>query len=76
MRIWFRCPVCRARHDRGFVDGTSLFRCLGCGYQGHGFSADPKVDRAMFADREAANAIDRSLGLQGVTLGVDPGLVL
>ena len=34
--IHFQCPTCGAEHRRGFVDGVSLFRCLRCGYQGHG----------------------------------------
>ncbi len=71
-RIQFECPVCHARHDRGFLDGVSLFRCLGCGYQGHGFHPDPEIDRAVFVDHEAGNAISRSLGLPETPLGVDP----
>lgn len=70
--IQFECPTCGASHDRGFVDGVSLFRCLRCGYQGHGFHPDPETDRAVYAEHCAANAMNRSLGLPEVPLGVDP----
>ncbi len=68
----FQCPTCGAEHRRGFVDGISLFRCLGCGYQGHGFSADRDIDAAIYADHLAANAHLRSSGLEEVPLGRDP----
>ena len=70
--IHFHCPVCDAEHWRGFVDGVSLFRCLRCGYAGHGFHGDPTIDREIYADHCAANAINRSLGLSETPLGVDP----
>ena len=70
--IMFKCPTCDAEHTRGFLDGVSLFRCLKCGYQGHGFHSDPKIDRQVFADHEAANTISRSLGIAETPLGVDP----
>jgi hypothetical protein len=35
--IRFTCPTCSATHGRGFLDGVSVFRCLRCGYLGHGF---------------------------------------
>ncbi len=70
--IRFQCPCCGARHDRGFVDGVSLFRCFGCGYQGHGFHPDPGVDKSVYADHLAANALNRAAGVPEVPLGVDP----
>lgn len=70
--IEFECPACGARHQRGFVDGVNTFRCLGCGYQGHGFSADRAIDRDVLMEHEAANAMNRSLGVPEVPLGVDP----
>jgi len=70
--IQFECPSCGAHHGRGFVDGVSLFRCLRCGYQGHGFHADPEIDRAVYADHCAANELNRSLGIPEAPLGVDP----
>jgi Zn ribbon nucleic-acid-binding protein len=70
--ISFKCPTCNAEHTRGFIDGVSLFRCLRCGYQGHGFHSDPEIDRQVFADHEAANAISRALGISETPLGVDP----
>lgn len=70
--IAFKCPACAAEHDRGFIDGVSIFRCLGCGYQGHGFHVDPAIDREVFANHEAGNAVSRALGLAETPLGVDP----
>jgi len=70
--IKFKCPTCHAEHARGFLDGVSLFRCLRCGYQGHGFNSDPEVDRLVFLDHQEANAISRSLGIPETPLGVDP----
>jgi Zn ribbon nucleic-acid-binding protein len=70
--IKFKCPTCDAEHTRGFFDGISVFRCLRCGYQGHGFHRDLVTDRAMFADHEAANAVCRLLGIPETPLGVDP----
>lgn len=69
--IRFECPTCGAHHARGFVDGASLFRCLRCGYLGHGFD-DPALDADVFAEHQAANRVNRSLGLPEVPLGVDP----
>lgn len=71
-RIRFKCPVCDAEHDRGFVDGVSVFRCLGCGYTGHGFHPDPSIDRECLAEHVANNALHRKLGIPEVPLGVDP----
>jgi Zn ribbon nucleic-acid-binding protein len=70
--IHFRCPTCNAEHHRGFVDGVSVFRCLRCGYSGHGFHSDADIDRDAYADHCAANADLRRLGLPEVPLGVDP----
>lgn len=70
--ITFKCPTCDAEHTRGFLDGVSLFRCLRCGYQGHGFHSDPEIDRQVLADHKAANAINRLLGVPETPLGVDP----
>ena len=72
MSICFICPSCDATHDRGFIDGVCIFRCLKCGYQGHGFSADPEIDAEVFEEHQQANAINRSLGLSEVPLGDDP----
>lgn len=70
--IRFRCPTCEAEHDRGFVDGVDTFRCLNCGYNGHGFSSDTDTDRQMLAEHEATNAVNRALGVPEVPLGIDP----
>lgn len=70
--IHFQCPACNAEHWRGFLDGVSLFRCLRCGYQGHGFHPDSDIDRDVYADHVEANAISRALGLPETPLGVDP----
>jgi len=42
--IHFTCPSCDAKHDRGYVNGVDVFRCLHCGYSGHGFHPDPAID--------------------------------
>ena len=39
--IHFTCPSCHAKHDRGYVNGSDTFRCLGCGYVGLGSPAPP-----------------------------------
>jgi Zn ribbon nucleic-acid-binding protein len=70
--ILFECPTCEARHTRGFLDGVCLFRCLHCGYQGHGFHPDPDIDRAVFADHQESNRHSRALGIPETPLGVDP----
>lgn len=70
--IHFQCPTCNAEHRRGFLDGVSLFRCLRCGYMGHGFHPDPEIDREVYADHCEANAISRALCLPETPLGVDP----
>lgn len=45
--VHFTCPSCGAAHDRGYVDGADTFRCLRCGYVGHGFHPDPEIDREV-----------------------------
>jgi hypothetical protein len=69
--IQFTCPVCSASHDRGCIDGVSLFRCLACGYQGHGHHPDPEIDREVEAERLAGNALNRAAGVGEVPPGVD-----
>ena len=64
MTIHFQCPTCSATHDRGYLDGVSLFRCLHCGYVGYGHHPDIAIDAEVHADIQAANAANTSLGLQ------------
>lgn len=71
-RLVFECPGCGATHDRGFVNGVDVFRCLGCGYSGHGFSTDIEIDRAVYADHCEGNAWNLAHGLPEVPLGRDP----
>lgn len=61
--IKFICPCCAAEHERGYVDGATVFRCLGCGYMGHGFHSDAEIDRELFTEHAAANAWSRARGL-------------
>ncbi len=70
--ILFECPTCGARHRRGFLNGVDVFRCLRCGYVGHGFHTDPEIDREVFEEHCAINALHRRLGIPELTLGVDP----
>jgi Zn ribbon nucleic-acid-binding protein len=70
--IYFQCPTCEARHTRGFFNGVDMFRCMGCGYQGHGFHSDPEIDRAVYSDHVVSNANLRLLGLPETPLGIDP----
>lgn len=62
-RIHFECPNCHATHDRGMLDGVSLFRCLRCGYQGHGWHPDDEIDRAVVEEIRYGNRVNASLGL-------------
>lgn len=71
-RIHFVCPTCKAEHFRGFLDGVCLFRCLRCGYQGHGFHPDREIDHELYAQHVEGNESLRALGLPEVPLGVDP----
>lgn len=51
--IHFTCPQCAARHDRGYAGYTvGAFRCLRCGYSGHGLHQDADIDREVFAEWE------------------------
>jgi len=68
----FVCPSCEATHTRGFIDGISLFRCLNCGYSGHGFNNDPAIDKELYAQHQEANALNRAHGIPEVPLGDDP----
>lgn len=61
--IHFACPRCEARHSRGYVNGVDLFRCLGCGYVGHGLHPDEDVDQAAFEEAVENVALDARLGL-------------
>lgn len=70
--IKFKCPSCSAEHNRGFVDGVDTFRCLACGYQGHGFHTERSIDRDCLAEHQANNRLNRQLGVPEVPLGVDP----
>lgn len=70
--VRFECPVCHVTHRRGFVDGVSVFRCLSCGYQGHGFHPDAAIDEDVYQQHCESNAWNRSRGIPEVPLGVDP----
>lgn len=60
----FTCPGCGASHDRGYVNGVDpIYRCLHCGYSGHGFHPDQKIDREIGREIRANQAVDRELGL-------------
>jgi rubredoxin len=61
--IHFDCPRCGASHDRGYLNGVDIFRCLGCGYVGHGFHPDEQIDHEVGQTIREAQAINRSLGL-------------
>jgi hypothetical protein len=61
--IHFACPVCGAKHNRGYVDGVSIFRCLKCGYTGHGLHPDPEIDSEVWGDIQEAEKFDREHGL-------------
>jgi Zn ribbon nucleic-acid-binding protein len=71
-RIRFVCPACHATHDRGMVNGVDVFRCLRCGYAGHGFHTDPEIDCAVLAEHNEGNAFNRAHGLAEVPMGRDP----
>lgn len=70
--IQFECPTCGAKHTRGFINGVDVFRCLRCGYMGHGFHPDAETDRQLYEEHRAANAVNRAAGITEVPLGVDP----
>jgi hypothetical protein len=49
--ICFTCPSCGASHTRGYHHGiVGYFRCLHCGYDGHGHHPDRDVDEAVHAE--------------------------
>lgn len=53
--VHFTCPTCDAKHDRGWVGYTpGTFRCLHCGYSGHGIHPDADIDRAEYAHHVAS----------------------
>jgi rubredoxin len=60
--IHFTCPSCDAKHDRGYVNGVDAFRCLRCGYVGHGLHPDHETDLALFAEWKSNNVYNRSCG--------------
>lgn len=62
--IHFDCPFCNAHHERGYVNGIDVFRCLKCGYVGYGYHPDPVIDAEVHADVKEALAIDKALGLK------------
>lgn len=62
--IEFECPRCGARHNRGYVDGVGTFRCLGCGYTGHGFHPDEETDRLLGQEIRANQAWNVAHGLE------------
>ena len=69
--ILFCCPSCNAKHSRGFLDYVCLFRCLRCGYQGHGFHPEQEIDKELFEDHKKANTFNRINGLPEAPLGID-----
>jgi Zn ribbon nucleic-acid-binding protein len=70
--IQFECPTCGARHQRGFLNGVDIFRCLRCGYVGHGHHTDPEIDRQVQAELVETNEWNRAHGIREVPQGVDP----
>lgn len=64
--IHFTCPRCGAHHDRGYVNGVDAFRCLRCGYVGHGLHPDPDIDAAVWRDQQLARRWEQAHG-------IDPG---
>jgi rubredoxin len=61
--IHFECPRCKATHDRGYFDGVDTFRCLRCGYVGHGFHPDEAIDAGIGRDIREAQKWNRDHGL-------------
>jgi predicted RNA-binding Zn-ribbon protein involved in translation (DUF1610 family) len=59
----FLCPRCGASHSRGALDGCAVYRCLRCGYVGHGYHPDPEPDRGTYEDSLHAEACDVRAGL-------------
>jgi hypothetical protein len=68
----FQCPTCDAKHSRGFVNGVDSFRCLHCGYVGHGFHTDAAIDAEIYTQHLQANAFNRAHGIPERPMGVQP----
>ena len=64
--ITFVCPACDATHDRGYFNGVDIFRCLKCGYIGHGLHPDPDIDEQVAAEI-------RESQIWNVAHGMEPG---
>lgn len=48
----FTCPKCSAQHTRGPMLGTiNTYRCLSCGYTGHGHHPDAGIDAEVEGER-------------------------
>jgi predicted RNA-binding Zn-ribbon protein involved in translation (DUF1610 family) len=62
--VHFTCPSCGAQHDRGWI-GYRLgsFRCMRCGYSGHGLHPDAEIDRSLWTEWEEGNAQLLAAGL-------------
>jgi len=61
----FVCPVCQRSHGRGqFGIASGSYRCLHCGYVGHGYHPDPQIDSDLwFAALELEqDSLQRGLG--------------
>jgi rubredoxin len=59
----FTCPRCGAQHSRGALNGVDVYRCLRCGYVGHGYHADYEIDLDIARDAAEAEAFDVAAGL-------------
>lgn len=67
--IIFLCPRCGAAHERGYVDGVALFRCLRCGYLGRGYHPDPATDAEIAREVDAAEEWNAAHGLPVTPIG-------
>ena len=65
-RIQFTCPKCSRRHDRGYLNGVDVFRCLHCGYVGFGYDADARRDALMHEATLQNEAWERSRRAEAV----------
>jgi Zn ribbon nucleic-acid-binding protein len=45
------------------MNGVDTFRCLKCGYNGHGFHPDANIDQSVFEEERANNDLDRKMGV-------------
>lgn len=59
----FQCPVCERKHNRGFFGSPDNYRCLNCGYVGHGIHPDPEIDAAIGVEIRANQAWNVAHGL-------------